>query len=97
LSFERVSSFATPQHTPYTHTVNMPPKGSKKKAAVVAKTPTTPTRTDVPSVVVSKRGTEYDTTAAAARPRRTPAVVLDQAIANSKQIARAHTMTRAQY
>jgi hypothetical protein len=74
----------------------MPPKGSKKKAPVVAKTPATSTPTEVPSVVVSKRGTEYDTTAAAARPRRAPAVVPEQAIANSKHIARAHTITRAQ-
>ncbi|KAM0691605.1 hypothetical protein Q7P36_007804 [Cladosporium allicinum] len=60
----------------------MPPEGSKKKVAVVAKTPATSTPTDVPAVVVSKRGTEYDTTAAAARPRRATAVAPVQAIGN---------------
>ena len=79
--------FATPQHKTdkrYTHAVNMPPKGSKKKAAVVEKTPAESTPTDVPAVVVSRRGTEYDTTAAAARPRRATATAPVQATANSK-------------
>jgi hypothetical protein len=74
----------------------MPPEGSKKKVAVVAKTPATSTPTDVPAVVVSKRGTEYDTTAAAARPRRATAVAPVQAIANGKtNRTRSYSHTRS--
>jgi hypothetical protein len=72
----------------------MPPKGSKKNAAAVAKAPTTLTPTEVPAFVVSKRGTEYDTTAAAARPRRATATAPVQETTNS-EINRARTRTHS--
>lgn len=63
------------RHRTYTFTLktdNMPPKKGKKQAAVVAK-PTRSTSTAVPPTVTTNRGKDYDTTAAAARPRRAPA------------------------
>ena len=48
----------------------MPPKKAKSKAKAGVKIPTRSTSTAAPPNVVTSRGKEYDTIAAAARPRR---------------------------
>jgi len=75
----------------------MPPKKAKTaaKAKAVAKNSTRSNSTAAPATVVTSRGKEYDTTAAAARPRRatsqTPAVSV-KATANSKLTCRSVIM-----
>jgi hypothetical protein len=55
------------------NTFTMPPKKAKTKAKAVVKTSTRSTATTAPPTVVMKSVKEYDTTAAAARPRRATA------------------------
>jgi hypothetical protein len=52
------------------NTYTMPPKKPKTKVKAVVKTSTRSTATAAPPTVVTNRGKEYDTAAAATRPRR---------------------------
>ena len=77
--------------------VDMPPKKAKTaaKAKALAKNSTRTNSIAAPATVVTSRGKEYDTTAAAARPRRatvqTPTVPV-RATANSKLTCRSAIM-----
>jgi hypothetical protein len=68
-------TLSTIHHASAQYTANMPPKKAKAtaKAKAVSKTPTRSTSTAAPATVVTNHGKEYDTIAAAARPRRATA------------------------